>query len=916
MFAFDYFKELIKKGYKNDIGALELIRNLPDTVSFFDLEFLEKIIDDTLNYYESTNDTGFKIQALSSVAQIIPRLGEISFLAKLNRITDILPKTNDLTETASVLRAIRISCQNINFSEKTIAKKYSMVEEVLPFLFHPCSIIHTNTLLLLKLIFSKCTKEEITMTISPQLKNIAMNIQVQDFETLDLIRPRPLTYKQFNDLLSKGGSNLNPAELTVVQYFQTNKRNVEKQAKITLKRKTFKGPRNFASFIQEVLGAVVIYETLPFEATMRIELLKELENDVTKERFIEILSNKLKHLDGPSLSIYPRWENKPENYIKLMKFKEEFVDQVGIVRGNYRFVKQYNLAVLKLCMNYIQMFIYQTKKTFMTIKPASIRNDDNERLQRLKKWRPSGILLTSINSHEGPVKCLVPFADNIFASGSHDGHIKYHSLPALSRNFIHSSVLDIDLNSSEPEGGRIKVNQMHLLKQIGKLAVVTNTEEILILHEGQSKVQSKLNTGSRVTAATVYDQNDFRNCIACVNTNCEFILWDLRQKNPALTYSLSKIRGVPSSICNMTGESTNIISTYKGYLMTHDVRTNLIINTRKLVYEKKQTPILSANPFMKHTKFMNMNDDNHKDLITLTYPSKSNQFSIFPIHFNTKLVNPLIHFEQKNETKNSKPIEFPTLEDVTQTEASLDYESANDGRYEYLKQLTLNKDGIFKLGKAFYIRRAKDVLGLYTDPIHGAKLDHKKECLKNFSDVMQTLGSMGECNRTHNKILTLPTVKRSSDIKVDMENVILTAGTDRNIRFMTMGNEFDKVSVNEEYDWFNSYHLSNIDDQPRSFRYIYSQGTCILKESDLDSKLLSFNLNEAYGESQQSFKNPKNGLSYYHNSFLSQRKTSDTLPGHSSGINDILIMEYKIDQNGSSNIVVSCSDDSTVKIWI
>ena len=92
------------------------------------------------------------------------------------------------------------------------------------------------------------------------------------------------------------------------------------------------------------------------------------------------------------------------------------------------------------------MVVHQKKLQFLAENNTREAREDPEKLLRLKKWRPTGLLLTSINSHQGVVKCLAAINYNTFVSGSHDGHVKYHSLPALTRNFIHGSKMDIDLN--------------------------------------------------------------------------------------------------------------------------------------------------------------------------------------------------------------------------------------------------------------------------------------------------------------------------------------------------------------------------------------------------------------------------------------------------------------------------------------
>lgn len=725
---------------------------------------------------------------------------------------------------------------------------------------------------------------------------------------------RPLSYLEYDKIEVSNSKdkdmNMTEAMILFVSYIErkvTPKGELGKSLRTSLRPREFKETRNIGNYIQEVLGSVILYEMLESDDKLRKELEKELEKDSTKDKLIDFIMKKLYEADD-KLKVFPVWENATTNYEALSEFKQKYVDTIGMVRGSYKFLKQFNNAVVKICMNYLQMIIYQTRLNFVAENRTEIRED----LDRLKKWRPLGILLTSINSHEGVVKCLAPLGDSVFASGAHDGFVKYHSLPAINKNFLHSSVHDVDLNKgrdqSEP---MLQVNQLHYLKHVKKLAVITNSKDIIVCQESKPDLQIKLQSKARITAATIYDQDEYRNCIACVNTDCQFLLWDLRQKNPAIEFSFSKIRGVPSAICRLEKDSTNMISTYKGYILCHDIRSNTTMSTSRLTYEKKLVPVVSISQFNPLTSFKNFNDSSERQFITVTYPSKCNQFSVFTVPGNIhRNFNPKIHFESRTETKTSKPIEFPMLECVTSKEVVLNYDYVCDERFDYLNQLYLSQQNTFSLGKSFHLRSVKSIAGLYTDNFHLTKLAIKKECLKNFADVLQTQSSMGENNMTVNKVLSIP----SSDVPMgtQMDNIFLTAGTDRNIRFMSLGNELEKIqSFGEEYESYNCYHLSNMDNQTRNFKYVYSRDTCILKESIGSSDSQQFTLSDAQSQSQVSMRNPRNGLSYYHNTFLSQRKTSDTLPGHSAAINDIITLEHK-----EGLFIISCGDDNSIKVWL
>lgn len=893
-----FFTALIGANCRNEAAVIELLKIFPLIGGFLENSTMASFVKATFELYALTADIAFKTEALKSIASIMHRLEESETRDCLNRMKSLLSSSMDFIEIASILQAFILIFKtgNLPFLEKCL-----ILVAAKQFLVHPCNLINCKVHSLVRLMFEQSTPEDIALVLSPLLSDFVDYLTVPDFETFQLTCIRPITYPEYNKMIQASFSedpvHANEAMRLFLNYFDKNlnKTNDYRQKKV-FKPREMAFSRSVPKYIQETLGSVVIYQILERIYSGRIETEFEKVKDLTKEKLLEKISQKLQeHRD--KLIIHPYWPNKTDNYNALLKFKTEDADPIQNPRG-YKFIKQFNISVLKMCMNYLQMIVHQTKLNFVSERAYVDKPEDLERLTRLKKWRPTGTLLTSINSHEGPVKCLASVSKSVFVSGSHDGHVKYHSLPALSRNFIHNSVLDIDLSVEKTESGeQFKVNQLHHLKQASKLVIIGNSNDILLCPEGLSTVQSRFKSSGRVTAATLYNEDEFKSCIACVNTNCDFELWDIRQPKPAMVYELSKIRGVPSSICRISGEHTNMISTFKGYLLNHDIRTNLTMSTSRLIYEKKQIPVVSVTQFIPHTNFRNI--ESKEDMVVLTYPSKCNQFSVFSTNVSSKALNPKIHFESRQESKTSKPVEVPFLEEVTQKEIHLELGQVCEERFKYLEDLYLREDNNLGLGQAFSIRTVRSVAGLYNDQFHKEKLNIKRECLKNFSDVMQTLSSMGECNMTVNKVLSLPG-RCASHPGLVVDNILLSAGSDKNIRFMAFDNDLEKVeSFGEEFDVFNCYHLSNMDNQPRSFRYAYSQGTCLLKEALYTS-------GNKDSEGSQHF-----GLSKYHRDFLFNRKTSDTLPGHAASINDLVLVENK-----DCLFVVSGGDDGAVKVWI
>jgi hypothetical protein len=589
-----FFVDLIKANYSNNAGARELVKTLPEISGFFQQDTLVEFIQLTFAIYKEKKDTTFRNEAVYSIGRIIPLLNN-KYEDMLTMMKELLLYAVDYTEIASIIKAFTSIIQVL--PQITIITKSTILYAIIPMVGHPCSLVHNNVLKFIKLLFSQASYEEIYLVISPILtefarlqdkkdKNMSDQIPILDFDTFLLAKNEPLSYSKYRTLQdavtrSTDSVKMSSIETYIFNYLTNISNKGSKKTfsadknSISLKKREFKMKRNIHSFIHEVLGSLALYQNFQskenefdkFKESLKepLKLANGKTADDVKNGTVllqKIISEALNSIENSGYSFYPVWTNKPESYKRILEFKEQYIDVIGVVRDEYKFLKHFNFNVLKLCMNYIQMIIHQTKLNEVVEGPRAMKSLDDDYLNRLKRWKPTGTLLTSINSHEGVVKSLAQINGNVFVSGGHDGHLKYHSLPTLMRNFIHSQVLDIDLNrvidpeSTDPISQKkpLKINQVHYMKNINKLAVVTNSEYLIINQEGKPDVNYKFKCNSRITAATIYGQDEYSNCVACVNTGCEFVLWDLRKKTPALVCNLSKLRGVPSSICRVDGK--------------------------------------------------------------------------------------------------------------------------------------------------------------------------------------------------------------------------------------------------------------------------------------------------------------------------------------------------------------------------
>ena len=103
------------------------------------------------------------------------------------------------------------------------------------------------------------------------------------------------------------------------------------------------------------------------------------------------------------------------------------------------------------------------------------------------------------------------------------------------------------------------------------------------------------------------------------------------------------------------------------------------------------------------------------------------------------------------------------------------------------------------------------------------------------------------------------------------DNIIISAGQDRNLRFLNLGNEFKyKATMSEEFKGLKCYLMSSADFKRRSYFYHYSGDICMIRESFHSPKVNSNYFSDFDGYSQvfgfSNFENEvyENGLSQSH----------------------------------------------------
>ena len=272
---------------------------------------------------------------------------------------------------------------------------------------------------------------------------------------------------------------------------------------------------------------------------------------------------------------------------------------------------------------------------------------------------------------------------------------------------------------------------------------------------------------------------------------------------------------------------------------------------------------------------------------------------------------PKIHFySTREESKTSVPLLIPHLEDVTSTELFIDYDTHCQGKYSLFHDWVIDETHNFRLGNSFEVRTVDTIVSLYTEPFHNNILTVKQQWISEFEKAMKTLSTLSEYKNTTYKLVNLPNqIFRNANTQMD--NIILSGGTDKNLRFINFGNGYGSTnnhheSIDRESGNLTSFHLANTDNNPRRYKYAYSGDSLLVKE-ELASPDEKFPIID---DQLATYTNLKNGLSYYHNSFLYKKKTAHTLPGHTAAIRDIITVE-----NDDDILVITAGDDHAVKIW-
>lgn len=184
----------------------------------------------------------------------------------------------------------------------------------------------------------------------------------------------------------------------------------------------------------------------------------------------------------------------------------------------------------------------------------------------------------------------------------------------------------------------------------------------------------------------------------------------------------------------------------------------------------------------------------------------------------------------------------------------------------------------------------KDIVTFLDDPLIENENKIKSVWFKDSLNSLQKTTDLFKFRNIAKKVMNLPNefVYQPANSKNILENVLITAGNDRNIRFWQLQNE---VKGQKEVKK-NSFQINCADGRERAYKQEKSGGITIVHEFEKNKNFNSFYEQENNGNLNE------NGMRF------------DERICHKDAIEDVIYVERE-----KGVLVVSGSRDSTIKIW-
>jgi len=126
-----------------------------------------------------------------------------------------------------------------------------------------------------------------------------------------------------------------------------------------------------------------------------------------------------------------------------------------------------------------------------------------------------------------------------------------------------------------------------------------------------------------------------RNCFSFITAEGYIGLQDIRAKDGCLRCALGKERGLPKAMLPINSNLSVLVGTVNGYLLTYDIRCNLLSAVHQLFSENQPLPVMSLHN-------VPIQSFDTEELVSVCYPAKNYEFCYFNMNDpNSEKVAPL-----------------------------------------------------------------------------------------------------------------------------------------------------------------------------------------------------------------------------------------------------------------------------------
>lgn len=524
--------------------------------------------------------------------------------------------------------------------------------------------------------------------------------------------------------------------------------------------------------------------------------------------------------------------------------------------------------------------------------------------ESLRNLWPSGRLVANLSHSAGPVTHLAASLPELVFAGGSDGRICIFNLAALGPS--RAKILEdrVELGSS--------VTAMLGLGQRPGVIASTRSGEIAIIDE--RRLLHRWRADSAVAALSSADESSYFVSLG----SGESVILDTRTSRLQNLPRLAAGSGTPKTVTSTRKGGEVFLGTTQGLLARFDLRRMCFDTPRFLRGDSGPLPISLIKEFELGNGFLAPGAGpfagGGNTQLLLTYASSLSEFSVFDAESKGGL--PRLHFACDYQQSFDTRVAVPSLEERPSPLKS--------ARSVFPNELCFCP---FELQRKMQTRAG--LLSLAEPMSSALPWAFSEQIFTSFSDSAKFYTEFRpfEFKSSTRAVALAPSLQLGSSFRGgDLDNIIITGGEDRCLRFMNFGNCFPmQDQMRSTASALPFFHLTNPDFCPRKFYYFFSgpellviregTGNFSLKQQARKDYAQVFGINSTL---------PENGLSKFMEK-LAEPKTDNQLPRfpntHSKAINDVLLVEASAptlqtqNQNNKALYVVSCGDDGVVNIW-